>query len=204
MGYFDNLGSGLGNMFGGGGYDDMTDAYNNIASQASGYIQNQNNQSAPYIQAGTGAIPNYQNWLSSMQDPSKYMANAMAGYQESPYAKYMKQQTLNQLGSQQAMTGQLGGGGGMMDMASAANDIDSNDVNQYLDRYNQINNAYGAGTSNLMDFGQRGIGQEDDFISKMMDALSNAEGNSAQSQFGGSQAASGLLSSLGSLLGNIL
>ena len=97
------LGQLFGGLFGNSGapFSDAMKQFQNYYGQAQGY-QN------PFYQAGTGAIPQYQEWLQGMQNPSGFINNLMSKYQESPFAKFQQQQgvrTAQNMGSASGLTG---------------------------------------------------------------------------------------------------
>lgn len=192
-GFGDMFGSGLaglfGGMFGNSGspFGDASKEYQKYAQRGAG-VQN------PFLQAGTGAIGNYQNWLQGMQDPSKFMNNLMGQYQESPWAKYQQQQAMrmaNNMGSASGMTGSTP----LMQQAQQnASNISSGDMSNWISQVLGINNQYGAGQQNLMGMGQeaansltglygnmganmgqmaygKGAAQNNDFMSMLMGAM---------------------------------
>lgn len=160
-------------MFGpdpGAPYQRAEDQLNNFYNQAQGF-QN------PFYQAGTGAIPQYQQWLQGQQDPSKFINNLMGQYQESPYAKYLQDQAMK-AALNAASAGGVGnmGGAGLgstpflqQSQQNAAN-ISSQDLQNWLGRVLGINTQYGQGVQNMMTGGQnaanslsnlaRGFGQD--------------------------------------------
>src|SRR5665213_800508 len=79
----------FGGMFGDSGkpYQDAMDQYKEWGDKA----QNAQN---PFLQAGQGAIGDYQKWLQGQQDPSGFINKMMGQYQESPWAKYQQQQSM--------------------------------------------------------------------------------------------------------------
>jgi len=139
----------LGGMFGnsGGPYEDAMKQYQHYGNQAQN-VQN------PFLNAGTGAIGNYQHWLQGMQDPTKFMNNMMGQYQESPWAKFQQQQGMraaNNVGSASGMTGSTP----LMQQAQQnAQNISSGDMNSWLQNVLGINQQYGQGQQNLMGMGQ--------------------------------------------------
>lgn len=138
----------LGGLFGDSGspYDAAMDQYQQWANKAQG-AQN------PFLQAGTGAIGNYQNWLSGMQDPSKFMNNLMGQYQESPYAKYMQQQSMRAAQNMGSASGLTGSTPLQMQAQQNASNISSQDMQNWLGNVLGINTQYGQGQNNLMGMG---------------------------------------------------
>jgi len=148
-GFSSGLAGLLGGMFGNSGapYEDAMKQYQEWANKAQG-VQN------PFLNAGTGAIGNYQHWLQGMQDPTKFMNNMMGQYQESPWAKFQQQQGMraaNNVGSASGMTGSTP----LMQQAQQnAQNISSGDMNNWLQNVLGVNTQYGQGQQNLMGMGQ--------------------------------------------------
>lgn len=143
----------LGGLFGDSGapYKDAMKQYQEWANKAQD-IQN------PFLNMGKAAIPQFNQWLASMKDPSGFINNLMGGYQESPFAKFQQQQALRaaqNIGS----TGEspYGGAGStpLMQFAEQnARDISSADLNQWLQNVLGINTQYGAGLGSEISGGQ--------------------------------------------------
>lgn len=147
---FQNGATGLfGGMFGnsGGPYDDAMKQYQQWMNRAQG-MQN------PFIQAGTGAIGNYQKWLQGMQDPTKFMNNMMGQYQESPWAKFQQQQGMRAANNMGSASGLSGSSPLMQQAQQNAQNISSGDMNNWLQNVLGVNTQYGAGEQNLMNMGQ--------------------------------------------------
>lgn len=138
----------LGGLFGNSGapYNKAMDQYRQWATVA------QNTQN-PFYNAGTGAIPNYQNWSQSMQDPSSFINNLMGQYQESPHSRYLQQESMR-AGQNAASAGGLMGSTPLMNQLqqNSAN-ISSQDMNNWLQTVLGINNQYGQTQQNLMAMG---------------------------------------------------
>jgi hypothetical protein len=147
------FGSGLAGMFGGmfgnsgAPYQDAMDQYQKWANKAQG-VQN------PFLNAGTGAIGNYQHWLQGMQDPTKFMNNMMGQYQESPWAKFQQQQGMRAANNMGSATGMTGSTPLMQQAQQNAQNISSGDMNNWLQNVLGVNNQYGQGQQNLMGMGQ--------------------------------------------------
>lgn len=154
----------LGGLFGNSGapYDKAMDQYRQWATVA------QNTQN-PFYNAGTSAIPNYQNWSQSMQDPSSFINNLMGQYKESPNSRYLQQESMR-AGQNAASAGGLTGSTPLMNQLqqNAAN-ISSQDQNQWLQNVLGINNQYGQSQQNLMGMGANSA-----------NALTNLFGNMGQ------------------------
>jgi hypothetical protein len=139
----------LGGMFGDSGrpYEDAMKQYRKWANRASG-AQN------PFYNAGVGAIGNFQDWLSGMKDPSKFIDNLMGKYQQSPWAKFQQQQAIRAGQNAGSASGLTSSTPLTQFMQQNAANISSKDMNQWLSNVLGINNQYGAGEQSLMQGGQ--------------------------------------------------
>lgn len=139
----------FGGMFGRSGdpYDKAMGRYREYEDKAAGAQQ-------PYMQAGQGAIGNYQNWLQKQQNPTQFINDAMKGYSQSPYAKYLQQQSMNAGQNAASASGMMGSTPMMQQMQQNAANISSGDMNQWLQHVLGINTQYGQGQNNLMQGGQ--------------------------------------------------
>lgn len=149
MGLFDGLGGIIGGLFGNSGkpYDKAMDQYQHWGNMAQGALQ-------PYQNAGVGALGNYQNWLQGQQDPTAFINKTMGGYQESPYAKYLQQQSMNAGQNAASASGLTGSTPLMQQLQQNATNISGQDQNQWLQNVLGINSQYGQGQQNLMSGGQ--------------------------------------------------
>lgn len=148
-GMLGGLGGMLGGMFGHSGrpYDKAMEEYQKWANKGQD-VQN------PYLNAGNGAIGNYQEWLNGQKDPSGFINNLMGQYQESPYAHYMQQQSMR-AGQNSASASGLSGSTPLMNqLQQNAGNISSQDMNQWLQNVLGVNTQYGQGQNNLMQGGQ--------------------------------------------------
>ncbi len=172
MGLFDSLGGILGGMFGNSSkpYDKGMQEYQKWISQAQGAQQ-------PYQNAGAGAIGDYQKWLQGQQDPTKFINNAMSGYQESPYAKFMQQQSMNAGQNAASAAGLSGSTPLMQQLQQNSGNIASQDQNQWLQNVLGINTQYGQGQQNLMQGGQNSANQ-------LTNLFNQAGQNMGQAQYG--------------------
>lgn len=145
----------------GGVFGDSGAPYADAMKQFQHYGNLAQNTQNPFLQAGQGAIGNYQHWLQGMQDPSHFINNLMGQYQESPYAKYQQQQAMR-AGTNAASMGGLPNGMGGAGIGSTpfqlqaqqnASNISSQDMNQWLQNVLGINTQYGAGNQYLMGQG---------------------------------------------------
>lgn len=123
----------------------------------------------PFYNAGTGAIPKYQNWLDRMQDPSGFINGIMGGYQQSPWANYMQQQSMRAGQNAASASGLMGSTPFAEQMQQNAANISSQDMQNWLQNVLGINSQYGRGEQGLMQGGQNAA-----------NALANMYGNFGQ------------------------
>jgi hypothetical protein len=153
MGGAGDIGSHAAQFFGGlfgnseAPYEDAMKQYQEWAAKGEG-AQN------PFLDFGKQGLPKFQQWLSGMQDPTKFINNLMGGYQESPYAKYQQEQgmrTAQNVGSASGLTGSTP----LMQFAQQnAQNISSKDMNQWLQNVLGVNTQYGQGLENQIGVGQ--------------------------------------------------
>lgn len=139
----------FGGIFGNSGapYSDAMDQFQKYFKMSQG-AQN------PFLQAGQQGMGNYQNWLSGMQDPSKFINNQMNNYQASPWSQFEQQQAMR-AGQNAGSAGGLTGSSPLtMQMQQNAGNIASGDMNQWLQNVLGVNTQYGAGQAGLMNTGQ--------------------------------------------------
>jgi len=143
------LGGFLGGLFGDSGapYQKAMDQYTQFGNRAQ---QAQN----PFMQAGSSAIPQYQQWLSGMQNPSGFINNMMGQYHESPWARNEQQQAIRAAQNQGSAMGLTGSTPMAQFMQQNAQNISSQDMNQWLSHVLGINSQYGSGLSGLIGTGQ--------------------------------------------------
>lgn len=148
------LTSGIGGLFG-GLFGDSGAPYQAAENAYKPYIDKAASQLTPYSQAGMNAIPQYQNWLSTMQNPSGFINNLMGQYQESPFAKYQQQQSVRAAQNAASAGGLLGSTPLFNQVQQNASNISSGDMNQWLQNVLGINTQYGSGTQGLINNGQQ-------------------------------------------------
>ncbi len=111
-------------------------------------------QQNPFYNAGTAAIPNFQNWLQGQKDPAAFINMLMQQYQQSPMAKYEQNQAVR-LGQNAASAGGLSGSTPFaQQLQQNAQNISSTDIQSWLQNVLGINAQYGAGEGALMSGGQ--------------------------------------------------
>lgn len=142
-------GSLLGNLF-----TDPGQPYQAAMNQFQNWNQKAANVQNPFLQAGQGAIGNYQNWLHTMQNPAAFQNQLMNQYQESPYAKFQQQQAMRSAQNAGSASGMLGSSPLTMQEQQNASNISAGDMNNWMQNALGINTQYGQGQANMMGMGQ--------------------------------------------------
>ncbi len=191
---FDNqlFGSGLGSLFG-GLFGNSGSAYDKNQQ----WLQQAQNAQQPYANAGQGAIGDYQKWLQSQQDPSKFINDQMGNYQESPWAKNLQQQSMNAGQNAASASGLMGSSPLMQQLQQNAGTISSQDQNQWLQNVLGINTQYGQGQQNLMNGGQNAANSMGNIFGQMGENAYNKDA-SRQNNFWN------MMGGAGSMIGSFL
>lgn len=194
------FGAGLGGLFGGlfgdsgAPYDAAMQQYQQWGDKAQGVQQ-------PYLDAGKGAIGDYQKWLQGQQDPSKFINNLMGQYQQSPYTSYLQQQAQNagiNAGSASGLTGSSALG---QQMQQNAGNIAQQGMDSWLQNVLGINTQYGQGQNNLMQGGQ----QSANSLTNMYNNMGQQMGQAAYGKEAGQkQDFWNTLGGIGSMIGSFL
>ncbi len=146
------FGSSLGGFLG-GIFGNSDQPYDNAMNQYREYGDKAQSQLQPYAKAGADAIPHYQQWLESQKDPSKFINDTMGNYHESPYERFLQQQSMFAGQNAASANGLSGSTPMMMQMQQNAGNIASQDQNQWLQNVLGINTQYGQGQQNMMNSG---------------------------------------------------
>lgn len=152
---FTQLGAGaLGNMLAPGSdpYKSAMDAYDKYLNKG---VDTQN----PFYNAGTDAIPKYQDWLSGMKDPSSFINNLMNNYQQSTWAQNQKLNATRGNDASASANGLIGSTPWQMQGQQNAANISSQDMQQWLQSVLGINTQYGQGQKGLVDTGAHAADQ---------------------------------------------
>lgn len=158
----------IGGLFGNAGkpYEDAADEMRNYLPQAQSYLN-------PFLQAGHGAIPQFQEWLKGMKDPSGFINNLMGKYEESPFAKFQQEQSMRSAQNMGSATGLTGSTPLTQFAQQNARDISSQDMNGWLQNVLGINTQYGQGQMGLMN---QGMNAGNSLTSLMSDFMNNMGG----------------------------
>lgn len=118
------------------------------------YLQQMQQMQNPYMQAGQGAIGNYQNMLGNMSNPSQFINNLMQNYQQSPNATYQMAQGQRANNNAASASGLLGSTPFQQQSQQTAQGISSQDMNQWLQNALGVNSQALGGYGNLMNMGE--------------------------------------------------
>ena len=116
------------------------------------------NEWDPYSQFGQRGIGKYEDWLNGMQNPGDFINKAMGQYQESPWARFSKDQAMRAGMNAASAGGTLGSTPFANEMAQQAAGISSQDMQQWLDRVLGVNTQYGQGWQNAINGGMNAAG----------------------------------------------
>lgn len=192
-----NLGNALGSIFG-GLFGNSDEPFERAQEQYQQYGERARQNQMPFYNAGTQAIPAYQNWLNTQKDPGQFINNLMGQYQESPYARYLQQQSLRAGQNAASANGLSGSTPLMQQLQQNAGNISSQDLNQWLSHALGINTQYGQGQGNLMQGGQNSANQLSNLNYNMGQNMADmAYGESAGRNFDRSN----ILGGLGTIIG---
>jgi len=174
------LQGGLGQFFG-GLFGNSGAPYGDAMKQFENYFGKAKDTQNPFYQAGVGALPQYQNWLSGMKNPSGFINNLMGGYQESPFAKFQQQQGIRAAQNMGSASGLTGSTPLTQFAQQNAQNISSQDMNQWLQNVLGVNTQYGSGLNNLISGGQGAANN----ISSLLSQLGVLMGQGAYGQRAG-------------------
>lgn len=182
-----DFGSALGGILG-GLFGDYGAPYKKAGRELDRYFPQAQQYQQPFYQAGVGAIPQYQQWLSGMQNPSDFINNLMGQYQESPWAQYQQDQAIRAAQAMGSASG-LSGSTPLTQFAEQqAAGISSQDMQNWLQKVLGINTEYGAGQLGLAGMGQGAGNQLTNLMSDYMinkAKLGFGQENARQDQWGG-------------------
>jgi hypothetical protein len=174
------MGSGLASIFG-GMFGDSGAPYGDAMKQFKRYYGQSQDAQNPFYKAGIQGMGNFQDWLGGMKDTSAFINKLMGGYQQSPWAQNLQNQSMR-AGTNAASAGGLTGSTPFaQQMQQNAGNIASQDQNQWLQNVLGVNNQYGAGQGSLMQGGQHAA----DIMSGLAQMMGNNMGAGAYGQRAG-------------------
>ncbi len=203
------LGGMLGSSGGGNGMNGLASIFSGLFGNSDGgygdamkqfkkYFEQANGTQNPFYNAGQQGMGNFQNWLSGMQDPSKFINGLMGQYQESPFAKFQQQQGVRAGQNAASASGLTGSTPFAQQLQQNAQNISSQDQNQWLQNVLGVNNQYGQGQQSLMQGGQHA----GDFMSQLAMMMGNNMGAGAYGQKAGqNQDMNNIFSGIGHFFG---
>jgi len=194
------FGSGLGGLLG-GMFGNSGKPYDKAMEEYQKYMQMGQQTQQPYLDAGKGAIGDYQKWLQSQQDPSKFINDQMKNYQQSPYNSYLQGQAQNAGINAGSANGTMGSSALMQQMQQNAGNISQQGMDSWLQNVLGINTQYGQGQNNLMQGGQNAANS----LSNMFSNMGNKMGDAAYGKEAGRQSDWwNMLGGVGGIIGSFL
>jgi hypothetical protein len=170
-------------------YQKASDTLSKYLPQAQSYLN-------PFLKAGQGAIPDVQNWLKSMQNPSDFINNLMGKYEESPFAKFQQEQAMRAAQNMGSASGLTGSTPLTQFAEQQAEGISSEDMQKWLSSVLGINSEYGQGEFGLMGQGM----QAGNSLTKLMqDYMNNQAGLSYGKEAAGQGRTGNIIQSIANL-----
>lgn len=145
----DHLGQFFGGLFGNSGapFEDAMDQYRE-------WGQKGENTQNPFLDFGKRGMPQFEEWLKGMKDPSDFINNLMGNYQESPFAKFQQEQGMRTAQNMGGASGLTGSSPLTQFAQQNAQNISSKDMQDWLGRVLGINTQYGQGLNQQIGVGQ--------------------------------------------------
>lgn len=148
-----DISQGLTQLFG-GLFGNSGKPYKEAGKVLEDYLRRARDTQNPFLEMGKGAIPQFDEWLNGMKDPSGFINHLMGGYQESPFAKFQQEQAMRAAQNQGSASGLTGSTPLTQFAQQNARDISSQDMNTWLQNVLGINTQYGAGRQSQIAGGQ--------------------------------------------------
>jgi len=180
-------------MFGGGLFGSSSDPYKKSRKYLEQYADKAASYQNPFYDAGTAAIPQYQDWLSGMKDPASFINNLTNQYQESPYQQYEQDQAMRAAKNMGSSSGLTGSTPLMLQAQENSANISNKYMEDWLRNVLGINTQYGMGLNNMVGMGQNSANNLSQIYSNLGNQLS---GSSAASSMANSQNMGAMLSGL--------
>ena len=173
-----DVAQGLGGIFGGlFGHSDRP--YKEAGNTLKDYLGQATAAQNPFMKMGTDAIPQRQQWLEGMKDPSGFINNLMSKYSESPWAKFQQDQSARRFSNAGSASG-LTGSTALGDWEQQnAHDISQQDQDKWLNHVLGINTEYGTGLGNEITGGQNAANNISELLRSMGVDIAGNEYNQA-------------------------
>ncbi len=188
------FGSGLGGFFG-GLFGDSGKPYDEYQK----WMKKAQEAQQPYLNAGQGAIGDYQDWLKGQKDPSKFINDQMQNYQQSPYNTYLQQQSQNAGNNAASASGLMGSTPFLQAQQQNSANIAQQGMNDWLQNVLGINTQYGQGQQNLMTGGQNAANSLGNIYNQMGEAAYGKQAGKQQDFWNTIGGGVGILGGLGFL-----
>ena len=169
---FGNFGAPLASIAS-GLFTDASAPYRAAQAPYENYMNRATGAQNPFFNAGTQALPQYQNFLSSMSNPSDFINHLMKSYQASPYSQYLQQQAIRSAQNAGSESGLLGSSPMNQQIQQNATNISSQDMQNWLSNVLGINTQYGAGLQGLVSGGQNSANALSDLFSNQAQGAGN-------------------------------
>ncbi|TXG78031.1 hypothetical protein E6Q11_01835 [Candidatus Dojkabacteria bacterium] len=160
------MGGVVSDLFGGGGQQasaDMSRGYQLSAEERARYLQQIQDLLNPSIAQGNQAMSAFAGMLPGLGAQFSAFANPGAGktwmdsYKESPYAAYMQQQAAKAINNGASASGMIGSGANLRNLGTMANQISSQDMQNYYNNMMGLGNMYMGGQQQLMNNGLNSV-----------------------------------------------
>lgn len=155
------------NQFLGGLFNNSDKPFHEAGNTLQKYLGEGREVQNPFMNMGKQAIPQFQDWLKGMKDPSGFINTLMNKYQESPWAKFQQDQSARRFGNAGSATGLTGSTPLASFEQQNMHDISSQDMNTWLSHVLGINTEYGGGLQNEITGGQNAANSITDLLKSM-------------------------------------
>lgn len=158
------MGGSLGSLFGGGNKpSDKANKYlDQIGGAAGKYLD-------PYAQGGQKYFEGGGNtFLGGIQDPSGFLNQIGAGYKESPGLKFQIQKQTDAANRAASAGGMAGSPAAQQTNMELANDLASQDYNNYIQNALGFYNTNASGTQNMANLGQQSAQSMADYMAQVL------------------------------------
>jgi hypothetical protein len=131
----------------------------------------------PFANLGKSAIPQFQDYLSTMKDPNAFVNHIMQNYSQSPWARNLQQASIRAGQNAGSADGTYGSTPLALQLQQNASQISSADQNNWLQNVLGVNKTYGEGLGTELNTGQHATDE--------LSSLFNTEGqNLGQAAYG--------------------